>query len=247
MNHWAFRTICLVVCGMFCCSLTQAEDKTSSNGTENAQDVVAEGVGLDAKKALNDAFRSAVRQVVGAVVDAKTVIKHDEVIEDKILTYSDGFVKTYEKLSEKKRDGLIRVKIQATVERQSLIRKLTAANITVKAVDGKGLFAEAVTKSEGKQDATSLLKKALTDLPTLLTAEVTNKPKFDSAFFLFEKTRKSHVCVILAEIPFKTTNENVTQKWELTDFIMIVSECAVLVTNQLEFVLRHDFALRVPC
>ncbi|MEK6238929.1 MAG: SHD1 domain-containing protein, partial [Planctomycetales bacterium] len=59
--------------------------------TKGTQTVLAEGVGTANDAALKDAFRNAVRQVVGTVVDAETLINNDKLIDDKVLTYSDGF------------------------------------------------------------------------------------------------------------------------------------------------------------
>ena len=180
MIHRLFSTFFLVVCGVLC-SHAQAEDDAKSNSTVRTQKVVAEGVGVDAKNALNDAFRNAVRQVVGAVIDAKTIVKDDEIIEDKILTFSAGFIKTYTKLSERQRDGLFRVKIEATVDRSNLIAKLKAANVTMKAVYGKGLFAEIVTKLDAEKGARALIEKTLEGFPlNCVQATVDGKPELVS-------------------------------------------------------------------
>jgi len=72
--------------------------------------VIAEGTGASPDEAIKDAFRNAVRQVVGAVVDAETVIKNDDLISDKVLTYSDGFIKHYDDVPGSK-------KIQGTIHR----------------------------------------------------------------------------------------------------------------------------------
>jgi hypothetical protein len=142
------------------------------------REVVVSGVGLTEDEATKDAFRNAIRQVVGLVVDSEELVKNDSLVE-KILIYSDGFIKTFSKISQKKKGELVRVTIRATVKRRSLVAKLKAVNITVRRMDGKGLFAEAVTQAEGESNSTALLKKALTGLPTFLTATVEGKPKYD--------------------------------------------------------------------
>lgn len=167
---------------------TAQKSKTSNNKTASSdsepktKQVVAEGVGATKSEAEKDAFRNAVKQVVGAVVDAETLIKNDEVIEDKVLTYSDGFIKQgWETLSEKTQGGLVRIKIKVQVEQRSVVAKLKAANVTTKQVDGKGLFAEAVTKLDAEKDAAALLKKQFAELPTLLTASIDGEPQFNKA------------------------------------------------------------------
>ncbi len=142
--------------------------------------VIAEGMGTTADEALKDAFRNAVRQVVGAVVDADTSIQNDEVIEDKVLTYSGGFVKTYQEVagSKKLQSGLHRVKITAQVERRSVIARLKAANVTVKQVDGASMFAEVTTQLDAEKDLVQLLGKAFEGFPqNCLTASVIGKPE----------------------------------------------------------------------
>lgn len=151
-----------------------------SQDKEKSQEIIAEGVGANADEALKDAYRNAVRQVVGAVVDAETLVKNDEVIDDKVLTYSDGFIKGYEEVagSKKVKGGLHRIKIKAQVERRSVIAKLKAANVTVKNVDGKGLFAEAVTQLDAEKDSAAMLKKQFEDFPqSCISATVVGKPE----------------------------------------------------------------------
>lgn len=143
--------------------------------------IIAEGVGASADEALKDAFRNAVRQTVGALVDAETLIKNDEVIDDKVLTYSDGFIKTYEEVagSKKIQGGLHRIKVKAQVERRSVIAKLKESKVSLKEVDGQGLFAEVVTGEEARQTSTEIVKNALAELPKLWVAEPIGKPDFD--------------------------------------------------------------------
>jgi len=142
------------------------------------QTVIAEGVGTTADEALKDAFRSAVRQVVGALVDAETLVKDEEVVSDKVLTFSNGFVKQYEEIGKKEVKGLFRVKIKAQVERKGVVDKLKAANVKVKDIDGKSLFAEAMTDLEREKDAQAILKKTLEGFPlNCMTVSVSGEPK----------------------------------------------------------------------
>ena len=94
--------ILLVVLSLSCSSLALAQNSKTVLPARDAPTVkiVAEGAGTTADEALKDAFRNAVRQVVGAVLDAETLVKIDEIISDQVLTYSDGFVKTYEEISK---------------------------------------------------------------------------------------------------------------------------------------------------
>lgn len=140
--------------------------------------VIAEGVGKDEMEAKKAAYRDAVSRVVGTLVDAETLVKNDEVISEKILEFSGGFVKTYEVLkNEKTPDGLVRIKIKATVERLTIATRLADAKVATKEVRGEDLLAEKMTKEEAKKNATELLAKLYSDLPKLMKAEVKGQPK----------------------------------------------------------------------
>ncbi len=148
--------------------------------SDSSAQVLAEGVGATSDEALKDAYRNAVRQVVGAVVDAETLLKNDEIIDDKVLTYSGGFIKTYVEVpgSKKVAGGLHRIKIKASVERRGVIAKLKAANVSLKQVDGKDLFAEVVTQLDAEKDAASILKKQFEGFPqSCITASIIDKPE----------------------------------------------------------------------
>ena len=172
-------TISLAI--IFSYSFADDEPEGPSSSSDIVK-VIAEGAGASPGDALKDAFRNAVRQVVGSVVDAELLVKNDEVVDDQILTYSDGFVKKYDEVagSQKSVGGLHRVKIKAQIERRSVVAKLKAAKVTVMDLDGKSLFAEAVTSAEAAENSTKLLAKALHDLPKVMTASVVGKPEYDN-------------------------------------------------------------------
>lgn len=142
-----------------------------------AKVVVVEGVGATSGEAITDAFRSAVRQVVGIYVDSETLVSNDELIEDKVLTLSNGFVREWSRIpgSEITSNGLCRIKIKAAVERKLLVEKLQAVNVTLSSMDGQSMFAKAVTELDAQKDSEKLVKKALSELPTLLTCEIVDK------------------------------------------------------------------------
>ena len=148
--------------------------------TKDVQVIVADGAGATQDEALKDAFRNAVRQVVGAVIDAETVVKNDEVIVDKVLAYSNGFIETYEEVpnSKKNQGGIHRITIIAVVKKGNVVAKLKAASVTVNELDGKGLFAEITTKLDEEKNAEALLRNALEGYPAnCIVAEVIGKPE----------------------------------------------------------------------
>ena len=103
--------------------------------------VLAEGVGINADKALLKALRNAVQQVVGVIVDAETLIKNEKVVKDEIVDFSNGYVQSHTVLAEgKNKDGLYEVTINATVQRRQLIGKLKKSKNFKGDLDGASLF-----------------------------------------------------------------------------------------------------------
>lgn len=159
-----------------------APDETSpinaSSGENNSQEVVAGGVGKDEKLALKDAFRNAVEQVVGMVVDSTVQAENDEIIKDQILTASDGFVKEYKLLSSDVEDGLTKVRIKAQIERKSLVQKLEAKQVVVKKVKMDNLFAKVASDAQAVEGATQIISERLTEFHKVWTAKA-GEPNYD--------------------------------------------------------------------
>ena len=172
-------------------STVRAEDATKLETI----DVVASGVGMNETEATKDALGNAVRQAIGAIVGTDSLVRNEDVIRDQILTYSDGFVEKYEAVGKPTAtlNGLTSMTIRARVVRSKLIQKVKAANIYVVEVDGKGMFAEAVTKIEQKKSARALISDEFKDMPQqLIAAEIMGQPRYD------EKSEKISATVRLA-------------------------------------------------
>jgi len=133
--------------------------------------IIAEGVGTDVEGARKDACRNAVRQAVGAYVDSETVVANDELITDRIVTLSPAFVEKAEPVagSEKKEDGLVRVRMRTHVRITKLLDELAAGRIKTRPVtrkiDTQSLLAELTTKSDQHEAQRDILAKLMRDYP----------------------------------------------------------------------------------
>lgn len=127
-------------------------------------EVVAQGMGIDANAALLNAYSNAVQQALGLYVDAETMVQNDQIVRDKILTYSKGFIQEAKEISNNQANGLFQVNIRAKVRRQQLLEQAKANNISVKAVEGASLHAQVESQLKQEKDAKALLEKALLPL-----------------------------------------------------------------------------------
>jgi hypothetical protein len=101
-----------------------------------ATTVMAEGVAalhghpaVARERALDDALRRAVEQAVGIQVSADTLTERYRVIHDKILAQTSGYIRTYRIISEKRTNGLFRVKISAEVATGNLRNDLQSLGL----------------------------------------------------------------------------------------------------------------------
>lgn len=166
--------------------------------------VVANGVGDTVKSAERAAFRAAVEKVVGTLVDAETLVANDEIVQTRILAYSNGFVETFETVEgpSKNADGLLAVTIRARVRKGQLAEKITAAFKTEVAIDGGGLFAELLTRQDAMQDAHAMVGKLLEGIPAdLLVAEVATGPDGKAKVNLDARTGNVTVDVVVRVDP----------------------------------------------
>ncbi len=131
--------------------------------------VETRGVSVSPDAALKDALSQAVQQAAGTLVDAKTIVKNEEIMEDRILAASDGFIQSYEKYGEarKNRHGLWSVKIKATVTMKPLKQKLQETRILVQDVgtSAQNQWAQIVSKESSQQDVPALLENLLKKYP----------------------------------------------------------------------------------
>lgn len=108
---------------------------------QDAQTVTATGFGAilagDMVKAredaINDALRKAVEQVVGLMIDSRTVTENFMLLEDKIYTKTAGYVQSYKEISSTTRpDNSLEVTVEAIVKTGDLKNDLDGILTTLR-------------------------------------------------------------------------------------------------------------------
>ena len=166
------KTIVMALCaGTAACLSAQGTARlvppAPAETTVAAGDVVkvqGKGSGATRDEALKDAYRDAIERAVGLYVDAEQMVKNDELVNDQILTQSNAYIEKYDVLKESSANGLVTLKILATVKKTALTKKLSDVMPpqTFKlGDDAQNVHAVAVTKEKRSEDAVALLKKTL--------------------------------------------------------------------------------------
>lgn len=86
------------------------------------------------KKALHEAFRSAIEHEVGVNVSSESISKNFQILDDNIYAHSEGFIEKWEVLSEKKTAHSMILKIKAWVQEGRLNKRLFLNGLDVKKI-----------------------------------------------------------------------------------------------------------------
>jgi hypothetical protein len=127
--------------------------------------VVVTGVGVDPEAALKNALVTAVEQTMGVLIDAQTIVEHEEVIQEKIIAATNAFVERYTVAKTWQEGNVHHCRVRAEVRSRKLLEQLQANQVFSAKVQGKDLAARIETEELAKQGAAEVLRKCLLDLP----------------------------------------------------------------------------------
>src|SRR3990172_6898125 len=124
----------LKVFGMlfFCIALSTVSSFAKEKKTVAAEGVAAiQGNARDIARdaAVEDAQKRAVEQAIGILIDSQTQVENYQVISDKILSQTKGYIKRYSIAGEVNEGTLLRVRINAEVSLGKLTDDLSGIGI----------------------------------------------------------------------------------------------------------------------
>ncbi len=91
--------------------------------------ITGENMAIFREKAIDDALRRAVEQAVGTLISSDTMTNNFQVVHDKILAQTSGYVKNYQIIKEERVGQEFRVTVMADVGRENLQRTLEALGL----------------------------------------------------------------------------------------------------------------------
>ncbi len=96
---------------------------------EGVADIPKNAMDIARNAALEDAQKRAVEQVIGIIVDPQTRIEHHQLISDRILSKSKGYIERYHVTGETIDSGLLRVSIGAEIKLKRLSNDIKSIGI----------------------------------------------------------------------------------------------------------------------
>ena len=142
--------------------------------TKKESTFLAEGTGRSPEEALLAAYRNAIYQVVGAIVDSETLVKNDVLIEEKILTYSNGFVTGHKEVSKSNKNGVHSIKILAEVKVTGVREKINISKISLASFDGKSVGDKMISDIEKKAASDAQIVKNTKEGAELIVKKLNN-------------------------------------------------------------------------
>jgi len=136
----------------------------ASNTNAPAMEVKAKGYGTiygndkaaARDRALEDAQRKAVEQAMGTMISSESITQNFQLIDDRILSLSSGYIRTYRIVSESVTGGELEIEIAAQVGMEKLNDSLQAIKNLIRRMDKPKimvLIAEQSIREEGQTDA----------------------------------------------------------------------------------------------
>ena len=142
----------------------QYKHNTATNKTSNdsIKKVIVTGMGINENKAIKNASKAAIQQVVGMYVVSDVLMKNSKLIKDEVLTQSNAYIKSFKTLNKiKDEDGLFEIEAEVEVEIGKLTNTLGELNIAVKGVGSDQFKAKALTNFSSVADFRAMVQKII--------------------------------------------------------------------------------------
>jgi hypothetical protein len=133
---WSSAMKRYIVILMMCCLFTMplafspvhAQKIVQAQGTAS---IHKNFVAIARDRAIDDAQRLAIEQAVGVMISNETLVENYQVISDKILQQSKGYIQSYEILSDQREGNIYKVTIQAVVSIGQIKNDLEAIHLVI--------------------------------------------------------------------------------------------------------------------
>lgn len=123
------KLVCLAVFFVATAALPSMSQESKTVTAEGVAAIQGNARDIARDAALEDAQKRAVEQAIGILIDSQTQVENYQLISDKILAQTKGYIKRYNVTSETVDSGLLRVRINAEVALGQLSDDLSGIGI----------------------------------------------------------------------------------------------------------------------
>ena len=123
------KSLCMAVLVVAALALPVIAEESRTVASEGVAAIQGNARDIARDAALEDAQKRAVEQAIGLLIDSQTQVENYQLISDKILSQTKGYIKRYNVTSETVDSGLLRVRINAEVSLGRLSNDLSGIGI----------------------------------------------------------------------------------------------------------------------
>lgn len=140
-------------------------DLTKTGGAHTTVRIQVEAQGRSLNEAKQQAFRSAIEQVVGQVVVSDQEVKGSTLTKDFIGGYSAGYVDDFEILESRNDNGTWAVKMNVAVASSKIAQRMLSSGNKSLIVEGQRLQAQIESQIDQRNNGDSLISNVLSSYP----------------------------------------------------------------------------------
>jgi hypothetical protein len=123
------KSLCLAFILIAMAALPSMSQESKTVTAEGVAAIVGNARDIARDAAIEDAQKRAVEQAIGVLIDSQTQVENYQLISDKIMSQTKGYIKRYNITSETVDSGLLRVQINAEVALSKLTDDLSGIGI----------------------------------------------------------------------------------------------------------------------
>ncbi len=114
-HSWVWSTVILLLCLLVGPLYVSGQEQDTTVEAEGVARILQDNTDIARDKAVLDAQRKAVEQAVGVLMSSESLVENYELLSDRILTQSAGYIRSYQILAEQRDGHDYRVTIQAII------------------------------------------------------------------------------------------------------------------------------------
>jgi len=135
------------------------------------------GVGDTREHALQNGLRTAVEKAVGMFLTSQTLVENNALIQDRILSYSSGYVEDYQVKSASNAAGQVELLLSVRVASLRIRQTLDSLHIAVAPLPGQAFSVQIETKQKADHDAAKFLGPVISKYPKAAYSIIVKTPK----------------------------------------------------------------------
>ena len=167
VTNYTFLSVSLIFLSS-CTSISDSQNTTALNESERSDTIFATGeaVAKSRDEAIEKALLNAVRKASGVFISSELQIQDEQVLRDRLIQYSAGYIRGFEIIEEKKDSTNVYIAINASISRSALLDFYAESYQEESvAIEGEQLYQSIKREVNRREDRLSVLPQIFEAFP----------------------------------------------------------------------------------